>query len=218
MEEYKWMKEHGNSIFQPLNQLQNTKLKYLPGFVEFKVLGKNGAILDTYQIPEGNDAKEACKPINLNEEHYDYTAMHYPKPLIAGCRYPVSLAVAKTLEEVTKECIIHEIENAYDKMYSSNAEMLGTSQFDTIKKQLNDFTITTEIKHGGDGMGELKVWREKSEKPLPNKAFHYSICLVSCSIDIGNVTYILFDEEDPNSIHATRNVLQAVADENDKYH
>ena len=72
MEEYKWMKEHGNSIFQPLNQLKNTKLKYLPGFVEFKVLDKNGAILDTYQIPEGNDAKEACKPINLNEEHYDY--------------------------------------------------------------------------------------------------------------------------------------------------
>ena len=133
MEEYKWMKEHGNSIFQPLNQVKNTKLKYLPGFVEFKVLDKNGAILDTYQIPEGNDAKEACKPINLNEEHYDYTAMHYPKPLIAGCRYPVSLAVAKTLEEGTKECIIHEIENTYDKVYLSNEEMLGTSQFDTIK-------------------------------------------------------------------------------------
>ena len=65
-------------------------------------------------------------------------------------------------------------------------------------------------------MGEVKVWREKSEKPLPNNAFHYFICLVSCSIDIGNVTYILFDEEDPNSIHATRNILQAVADENDK--
>ena len=128
MEEYKWMKEHGDSIFQPLNQLKNTKLKYLPGFVEFKVLDKNGDILGTYQI-----AEEACKPVNLNEEHYDHTAMHYPKPLIDGCRYPVSLAVAKTLEEVTKECIIHEIENTYDKVYSSNEEMLGISQFDTIK-------------------------------------------------------------------------------------
>ena len=94
--------------------------------------------------------------------------------------------------------------------------MLGTFQFDTIKKQLDDFTITAEIKHAGDGMGEVKVWRETSEKTLPNKAFHYSICLVSCSRDIGNVTYILFDEEDPNSIHATRNILQAVADQNDK--
>ena len=65
-------------------------------------------------------------------------------------------------------------------------------------------------------MGEVKVWREKSEKPLPNKAFHYSICLVSCSTEIGNVTYILFDEDDPNSVHATRNILQAVSDENDK--
>ena len=27
---------------------------------------------------------------------------------------------------------------------------------------------------------------------------------------------MLFDGEDPNSIHATRNILQAVADENDK--
>ena len=78
-EEYEWMKEYGNSIFQQFNQLKNTKQKYLPGFVEFKVLGKNGAILDTNQIPEGNNAKEACKPINLNEEHYDYTAMQLPK-------------------------------------------------------------------------------------------------------------------------------------------
>ena len=76
-------------FLKPFNQLKNTKLKYLPGFVEFKVLDKNVTILDTYQIPEGNDAKEACKPINLNEEHYDYTAMHYSKPLIAGCIYSV---------------------------------------------------------------------------------------------------------------------------------
>ena len=96
-------------------------------------MDKNGAFLDPCQIPEGNDAQEACKPINLNEEHYDYTAMHYPKPLIAGCRYPVSLAVDETLEEVTKGCIIHEIENTYDKVYPGNKEMLGTSQFDKIK-------------------------------------------------------------------------------------
>ena len=82
--------------------------------------------------------------------------------------------------------------------------MLGTTQFDSSQKQLDEFVITAEIKHGGDGMGEIKAWKEKSEKPLPNKAFHYSICYVSRCIDIGNVTYVLFDEDDPNSIHATR--------------
>ena len=138
-----------------------------------------------------------------------------------GIRY--HLPLQKTLEEVTKEYIVHEIDNAYEKVFTDNEkvftdneQMLGTTQFDSIKKQLDEFVITAEIKYGSDGMGEIKVWKEKSEKPLPNKAFHYSICLASCCIDIGNVTYVLFDEDDPSSLHATRNILQAVADENDK--
>ena len=165
MEEYRWMSEHGNSIFQPLTQVKNATLKYLPGFVEFRILNKNKDILDTYELPEGKERK-AFQPINLTAERYDYTEVHYPKQLIAGCRYPVSLAMAKTLEEVTKEYVVHEIDNTYEKVFTDNEQVLGTTQFDSIKKQLDEFVITAEIKHGGDGMGEIKVWKEKSEKPF----------------------------------------------------
>ena len=45
------------------------------------------------------------------------------------------------------------------------------------------FLVAAVIKHGGDGMGGLKVWCKRSEeKPLPDKGFHYSLTLVECFI------------------------------------
>ena len=77
------MSEHGNSIFQPLTQVKNAILKYLPGFVEFRILNKSKDILDTYELPEGKDRK-AFQPINLTVEHYDYTKVMVSKTI--DCR------------------------------------------------------------------------------------------------------------------------------------
>ena len=160
--------------------------------MEFRILNKNKDILDTYELPEEKDRK-AFQPINLTAERYDYTEVHYPKPLIARCRYPVSLAIAKTLEEVTKEYIVHEIENTYEKMFTDNEQVLGTTQFDSIKKQLDEFVITAEIKHGGDGMGEIKVWKEKSESPYLIKLFiiPFALSHVVLILEMSHMCYLM---------------------------
>ena len=49
-----------------------------------------------------------------------------------------------------------------------------------------------------EGMEWVKVWREKSERPLPDKGFHCSLALIECYVIINGKKYILFDEEDPN--------------------
>ena len=63
---------------------------------------------------------------------------------------------------------------------------------------------------------DFQVWRDRSGDLLPDKGFHYSICLLECYLKINGRKYTLFTEDEPNSIHCNRNILQAVADENDK--
>ena len=77
-------------------------------------------------------------------------------------------------------------------------------------------TFNATFKHGGDGMGDVNRWRDKSEVNLPDKGFHYSICLLSINVTINNKTYPIFNEPEPNSIHSNKNIMQAVADENNK--
>ena len=123
--EYKWLNEHNYPILKPLNQLKKIEHKYLPGFVEFQILSEDGQqLLENYKLPETEDPKPFCKPVDLTEDNLDFLSMHYPKPLVAGSRYPISLAIAKILEESAEE-FMQDLHELYDKVMCDNEDISG---------------------------------------------------------------------------------------------
>ena len=214
--EYKWLKDHHYPVFKPIEQLKEALKKYLPGHVEFSVKDTDGKILSSYHLPESPAAiNEKCKPVNILEDNTDFLCFLYPKTLVAGSRYPVSSAVAKTLEEAT-EIFLPQLDYLWEKVINDNETIAGTLAFENVVEKMRRILFHAKIKHGGDGMGSIEVWHEKSERMLPDKGFHYSSALVECYVFINNRRYTVFEEEDPNSVFANRNILQSVADENDK--
>ena len=175
-------------------------IKKIPGFVEFvefTVKDSNGLVIAEYKLPDANtdEIDEKCKPVNILEDNTDFLGFLYSKPLIDGSHYPVSLAVAKTLEEAG-EIFLPNVHSLWDSVMDDNEGIVGTPEFYKIMTDLNNLLVQALIKHAGDGMGSVKVWHEKSERPLPDKVFNYSLTLIECYVIIDGKKYILFDEED----------------------
>ena len=202
--EYKWLNERGHCIFRPLNQLKGALLKYLPSHVKFDIKDDN-AIVYSHDI-----STKSVIPLNFSDPFIDG---HEETPNLSGSRYNVIEAIAKCLEETISLDIIPQIDILWDRVLEDHKH-LGNPELDKVYEELGNLTFNATFKHGGDGMGDVNRWRDKSEVNLPDKGFHYSICLLSINVTINNKTYPIFNEPEPNSIHSNKNIMQAVADEN----
>ena len=189
--EYKFLSDNDLKTLKPLNQLKIAKLKYLPFNVNFSIKDKDNQMIETYKVPENLQDSEHRKPLNLVRNNPLNLLAQYPRPLIAGARYPVSLAVAKTLEVV--DTIIQYKGGLLDKILDDFEYLAGSPEFDNAIDDYERFLVTAVIKHGADGMGGLKVWRKRSEeKRLPDKGFHYSLTIVERFIQIRGKTLLCF--------------------------
>ncbi len=118
-----------------------------------------------------------------------------PRPNCIGVRFNYPTAIQHTLTEIELEI-------------SKKIEELGLDK----EKCLN---VQTKIKDGGDGMGDVSVYKEKSKSVLPDKALRYSFCVLETTVTIDGIEHTLFKEDKPNSVKSNRPLLEAIADEND---
>ena len=103
--------------------------------------------MENYKLPETEDPKPFCKPLDRTEDNLDFLSIHYPKPLVAGSWYPISLAFEKTLEESAEE-FMQDLHDLYDKVMCDNEDISGTNEFDNVMQQLDDLTMSAVKRMG----------------------------------------------------------------------
>ena len=129
-------------------------------------------------------------PIDIMDNFKD-SSSHWHKPNMYGVRFAYADAVAKSLEELTP-FLLQEAEN------------------------LNrDKQLSTIIKDGSDCLGDVPEYTQKGDTPLPNKAYHYAFAIMKIEVTVDEETFILFEEENPNSVRCNKTLLNSICDEND---
>lgn len=119
-----------------------------------------------------------------------------PRPNCAGVRWSYTDAIAKTLEEL-------------DVYISNSLSEKG------LPREPDEPLLTT-IKDGADGMGDISIHSERSERCLPDKAFRHSFVVLESALSNADEKVVLFREPEPNSVRVSRPVLTVIADENNK--
>ena len=113
-----------------------------------------------------------------------------------GVTWPSTHAVAKTLEELDVE-----IERGLEG-HGFNLD--------------EDLQIIMTIKDGVDGMGEVTVIKEASDRLLPDKAVRAAFCVLKCEVLKDGERVTLYEPSEPNSVVCARPLFEAIADENNK--
>lgn len=85
-----------------------------------------------------------------------------------------------------------------------------------IDPAYSSLLFITTIKDGGDGMGEMAVYKEKNDRFLPDKALRFSFCLIKTEVVSPSDTFTVFKEKSPNYVRNTKPLLESLADENNK--
>nr|XP_054766946.1 V(D)J recombination-activating protein 1-like [Lytechinus pictus] len=104
-------------------------------------------------------------------------------------------AVAKMLEELDGEISQGLAENG-----------LPTDDPETI--------IYTTIKDGGDGMGDISIYKTVADSYLPDNVFRASFVILKCEAEKEGSRVTVFEEEKPNVINVCRPLLEAEGDKN----
>eukprot|EP00112_Aurelia_sp_Birch-Aquarium-sp1_P020246 Seg5179.3 transcript_id=Seg5179.3/GoldUCD/mRNA.D3Y31 product="RING finger protein 74" protein_id=Seg5179.3/GoldUCD/D3Y31 len=170
------------NVVKPPSQLNEKEKEFLPGSVEFQVIS-NGNVLHHHH------GEDEPKPINIIST-FSEMSHESPVPNIKGVRWNYAQALAQSLKEI----------------YPFIDENIKSLQIDTPG------IIKTIVKDGGDGLGEVSVYKEKADRMLPDKAFRFSFCIVSYMQGGQNV----YEEKNPNSVRLNRPLLESIADENNK--
>ena len=113
-------------------------------------------MIKTYKVPKNLQESEHRKPLNLAGSNPLNLSAQFPRPLKAGARYPVFLAVAKTLEGVVDTIIQHK-EGLLDMILDDFEKLADRPEFNNVIDDYESFLATAVIKHGGDRMGGLEV-------------------------------------------------------------
>lgn len=134
------------------------------------------------------------EPIDILRD-FPETCPEIPTPNCKGVRWSYPDAIAKTLEELDEKIALGLLENNID---SNDA----------------DRVIHTIVKDGADGMGDVSIHKESSDRFLPDKAFRFSFAILQCSVKVLDQTVTVFKENQPNSVRVNHPLLEAIADEN----
>ena len=135
----------------------------------------------------------ACKsePINLMADFRE-ALPQFPVPNVVGVRWSYRNALAKSLQELGSE-----IEKGLD-----NCGITGNP------------TLQVLVKDGGDGLGDVSMYKEKGDRYLEDKAYRYSFCVLKITVDRENERVVIWEEDTPGSVRTNKTLIEAVCDEN----
>ena len=184
--QYEFFRERNDLRFCPPSQINDIEKDFMPKSTKFEIL--DPTFKELYSFTPSKDVE----PLNILES-FNCGVPEYPVPNCKGVRWFYACAIAKTLEELDSEI-------------SSSLEMLKeTNEFNE-----EDLVLKTYIKDGGDGMGEVSVYKEKGDRTLPDKALRFSICILESTVVIRDTEYKCFKEENPNSVRRNRPLLEVM--------
>jgi hypothetical protein len=92
---YDFLRLNNVHVFQSPNQLDNTESHFLPGYVEYSIVGDDFC-LNKYKAPS------VSEPINILADFCD-SFSDFPVPNCMGVRWSYADALAKTVEELSVE-------------------------------------------------------------------------------------------------------------------
>lgn len=73
------------------------------------------------------------------------------------------------------------------------------------------------VKDGCDGLGDLKMWRDRNESCLPNKVIRYCFCVLEIYLESPTSEKLyIYKNKNPNAEASNRTLMTAIADENNK--
>ena len=119
-------------------------------------------------------------------------------PNVKGVRWSYPDAIANTLKQLEPKIVSDLIENKIDP---------------------NDpnILLKTSIRDGADGLGDVAIHKEISDRFLPDKAFRFSFCIFKIEAIVGNSEPVeIFVEDKPYSVRTNRPLLKAICDENQR--
>jgi len=179
--QYDFLKTNNVHVFQCPTQLDKTETNFLPGAVEYSIIC-NEFFENKYKTPSPSD------PINILGDF----SSNFPEFLLPNCmvvRWSYADAIAKSLEELAEDIVFG----------------LNNVNIDPADSSL--LYITT-IKDGGDGMGDMSVYKEKNDRFLPDKAFRFSFCLIKIEVVSPSGIFTVFEEKSPNSVRNNKPLLR----------
>ena len=184
--------------YHPISALNKKELEYMPGNVRYSIEGQSYCE-SYYHTPVKRtmvSGKQTLEPISITAD-FDQNVPEVFCPNVAGVRWPYPDCIAKTLQELFPEI-------------KSGLTDVGWSPRD------KSILYKAFIKDGADGLGDVSVYKEKSDRPLPDKAFRAAMCIFRVDAIKGDRVVTVFEEPEPNSIRRNRPILEAIADENDR--
>ncbi|XP_072172557.1 uncharacterized protein [Diadema setosum] len=177
-----------------LTILDELEEEYLPGNVQFQLSGVAEVFHHT-PVKKGQSTEYgqfAFEPLDVGASFDE--ALEIPAPNFKAVAWPYPNALAKTLEELDEEISDGIVKHGLDPK--------------------EDHLILTTIKDGADGMGDISISKEATERMLPDKAFRAAFTIVQCQIELEGKLLSVYEPEAPNSIFVTRPLLEG--DENNK--
>lgn len=190
--QYQLLKLKGEALLQSPDQVDKVEPYFLPTSVEYAITDPNSdhppllPIVETPCYDEG--------PTDICMDYLGGIPEAAP-PNVKGARWNYPRAIACTLKEldyfVTRSLELHNI----------------------LDTQL---ILTAVIKDGGDGMGDTSIYKERGDRPLPDKAFRYAFCIMEIHVNVADKMFELYSCENPNSVRQNRPLLESIADENNK--
>ena len=175
------------NVLETPNKVTNTEKGFLPGATEYKILDKTGLVLH-HHLPVPNPV-----PVNVLGS-FDTNDSEVPVPNVKGVRWGYADSLAQSLKEID-----------------------AVLDADALSNQSPDSSIITVVKDGGDGLGEVSVYKEQNDKFLPDKAFRFSFAIMSSSCKMmDGCKGLLYEVENPNSVRVNQPLLECIADENNK--
>ena len=157
---------------------------YLPSYVNYKIKDNMDNIIF-------NHSAYKSEPINLMADFRE-ALPQFPVPNVVGVRWSYRNALAKSLQELGSE-----IDKGLD-----NCGITGNP------------TLQVLIKDGGDGLGDVSMYKEKGDRYLEDKAYRYSFCVLKITVDRENERVVIWEEDTPGSVRTNKTLIEAVCDEN----
>ena len=198
--QFEFLKLHGSNPFQSPHILDNIECQYAPASVRYSLEGHEFANT-YYHTPMKSNQTETVnidqpfEPIDILTD-FSPCLPEIATPNVKGCRWQYPDALAKTLAELEPDILKGLKDNNID---SSDPTLL----------------LKTYVKDGADGLGDVAVHKEVSDRFLPDKAFRFSFCVFKIEASVNNGEFVtIFTESKPNSVRTNRPLLEAICDEN----
>ena len=169
--QYDFLRLNNVHVFQSPSQLDNTESHFLPGYVEYSIVGDD-FFENKYKVPS------VSEPINILADFCD-SFSDFPVPNCMGVRWSYADTLAKTVEELSVEITD------------------GCKQCNIDPCDPSILFVTTD---GCDGLGAVSVYKEKSDRILPDKAFRFSFAIIKVEAVSPSGSCTVFEEPFPNSV------------------